>query len=364
MKYLKYKRLLGVLICVSCTSLFIQNGTDATTVSSSIGQRTAGAAEALDVKDSLDVILKDAGAAKVLEDKQEETLWGYDNLGIANVEGNLNIRATAAEDGKIVGKLSGDGACEIIDFKDSWAHVKSGKVEGYVAKEYLLMGQQAKKRAKEIVKKMAIVTTDTLKVRGEPNTDSEVITLVPNGEELEVVEKLEEREELQNIQEVDGWDAIMLDDEVAYVSNEYVKIEEKLDTAVTLTELLYGSGVSDVKVDLVKYAQQFVGNPYVWGGTSLTKGADCSGFVLSIFKKYGVSLPHSSRAQANCGTKVDALNAQPGDLFFYSKGGSINHVAIYIGNGQVVHASNPKTGIRISNAFYRTPATVRRIISN
>jgi len=361
---LNYKKFMGVAACVVCTSLIIQTGVDATNVSEAVEQRTAGAEKALELKDSLDEILKDAGAAVVLEDKQEETLWGYENLGIANVEGNLNIRATAAEDGKLVGKLSGDGACEIIDFKDSWAHVKSGKVEGYVAKEYLLMGQNAKERAKQIIKKMAIVTTDTLKVRGEPNTDSEVITLVPNGEELEVVEPSDDSEEAKNVKVADGWDAIMLDDEVAYVSAEYVKIEEKLDTAVTMTELLYGAGVSDVKVDLVKYAQQFIGNPYVWGGVSLTKGADCSGFVLNIFKKYGVSLPHSSRAQANCGTKVDALNAQPGDLFFYSKGGSINHVAIYIGNGQVVHASSPKTGIRVSNAFYRTPATVRRIISN
>lgn len=348
---MNYKRALGVAVIVTCTSLIIQSGADATTVSSSIEKRTAGAEDALEMKDSLSEILKDAGAAVVLEDKQEETLWGYENLGIADVEGNLNIRAEASEDGKLVGKLSGNGACEIIDFKDNWAHVKSGKVEGYVAKEYLLMGQSAKTRAKEIIKKMATVTTDTLKVRGEPNTDSEVMTLVPKGEELEVVEELGD------------WVAIMLDDEKDYVSAEYVTIDEKLDTAVTMTELLYGNGVSDVKVDLVKYAQQFVGNPYVWGGTSLTRGADCSGFVLSIYKKYGVSLPHSSRAQANCGTKVKALEAQPGDLFFYSKGGSINHVAIYIGNGQVVHASSPKTGIRISNAFYRTPATVRRIIS-
>ena len=115
--------------------------------------------------------------------------------------------------------------------------------------------------------------------------------------------------------------------------------------------------------DIVDYAMQYVGKvPYVWGGTSLTKGADCSGFVLSVFKKYGVSLPHSSVAQAGYGSKISPSEAQPGDLFFYAKGGRINHVAIYIGNGQVVHASSPSTGIRISNAFYRTPAAVRRIL--
>ena len=104
------------------------------------------------------------------------------------------------------------------------------------------------------------------------------------------------------------------------------------------------------RVDLVEYAKQFVGNPYVWGGTSLTKGADCSGFVLSVFKKYGITLSHSSRAQANEGTKISASELKPGDLVFYGNGkGNINHVAIYIGGGQVIHASSPKTGIKISS---------------
>ena len=111
----------------------------------------------------------------------------------------------------------------------------------------------------------------------------------------------------------------------------------------------------------VSYATQFVGNPYVWGGTSLTRGADCSGFVMSVFANYGISLPHSSRAQANCGTKISASDAQPGDLFFYGNGSSINHVAIYIGGGRVVHASSPKSGIKISGAYYRTPVKVVRV---
>ena len=114
---------------------------------------------------------------------------------------------------------------------------------------------------------------------------------------------------------------------------------------------------------LVEYAKQFVGNPYVWGGTSLTKGADCSGFVLSVFKKYGITLSHSSRAQANEGTKISASELKPGDLVFYGNGkGNINHVAIYIGGGQVIHASSPKTGIKISSYKYRTPVKCVRVI--
>ena len=194
---------------------------------------------------------------------------------------------------------------------------------------------------------------DYVNVRSEANTDSSVLTQVIKGEELEYVETL------------DGWIKVTIDDEDAYVASEYVEVKDILDTAITMTELLYGEGVSDVRVDLVEYAKQFVGNPYVWGGTSLTKGADCSGFVLSVFKKYGMTLSHSSRAQANEGTKISASELKPGDLIFYgSSVKSINHVAIYIGGGQVVHASSPSTGIRISKYNYRTPVKYVRIIQD
>lgn len=283
-------------------------------------------------------------------EKAKNANWGYTNLGIADVDNNLNIRAIAAEDGKLVGKLPKDAACEVLDDDGTWAHIKSGKVDGYVSLEYLLTGIPAKRKAEELAVTMASVTTDSLKVRAEANTDSEVITLVPRGEELEVAS-------------VEGdWVKVYLDDEEVFVSAEYVKVSSELGTAITMTELLYGQGVSDVRVDVCQYAKEFLGNPYVWGGTSLTKGADCSGYVMSIFKKYGVSLPHSSVAQANCGTTIKVSEAKPGDLVFYGNGRSINHVAIYIGNGQVIHASSPKTGIRISNVSYRSPIKAVRIL--
>ncbi len=285
-------------------------------------------------------------------EKAQNANWGYTNLGIANVDNNLNIRAAASDDGKLVGKLPKDAACEVLDSDDTWAHIRSGKVDGYVSMEYLLTGIPAKRRAEELAVTMARVTTDSLKVRAQANTDSEVITLVPNGEELEVAG-------------VEGdWVRVYLDDEEVFVSAEYVEVSSELATAVTMTELFYGQGVSDVRVDLCQYAKEFLGNPYVWGGTSLTKGADCSGYVLSIFKKYGVSLPHSSVAQANCGTTIKVSEAQPGDLIFYANGRTINHVAIYIGGGQVIHASNPKTGIRISNVSYRSPVKAVRILQD
>jgi hypothetical protein len=339
----------------------------------------AGAGEVLEnIEDNSEILGRSAGAGEVLEQAENEpeeqmiqtqstqtqedaekpaepeTHWGYTNLGIAHVDNHLNIREEPNENGKLIGKLSKDAACEILEIDENgWAHIKSGKVEGYCSTEFLYLGEEAVARGREVASMIAIVNTQTLKVREQPNTDSIVITLIPEEEQLEVVEIME-----------NGWIKFLLDDEEAYVSGEYVDVEERLEKAVTLTELKYGQGVSDVRVDLVQYAKQFVGNPYVWGGTSLTNGADCSGFTLSIYKKYGVSLPHHAASQAQLGTKVDYNSAQPGDLVFYAKNGRINHVAIYIGNGQVIHASSPKTGIKISSWNYRTPAGIRRYLAN
>lgn len=287
---------------------------------------------------------------KAAAEEAEGALWGYTNLGISNVEDNLNVRKTPGEDGKMVGKLPKNAACELISEEGEWTYIKSGKVEGYVKSEFLLSGWEAKKRAMAEMSTVAVVNTNSLKVREQPSTEAEVITMVPDGEELEVVAVEDE------------WVKILIDDEENYVSAEFVKIEEKLGTAINMTELLYGQGVSDIRVDLSQYAKQFVGNPYVWGGTSLTKGADCSGFVQSVFKNFGISLPRTSSTQAGAGTKITMAEALPGDLIFYAKGGRINHVALYIGGGQVVHASSPKTGIKISKYNYRTPYKVVRVL--
>ena len=105
-----------------------------------------------------------------------------------------------------------------------------------------------------------------------------------------------------------------------------------------------------------------MGNPYVWGGTSLTKGADCSGFVMSVYQKFGYSLPHSSASQANCGKKVDIKDLQPGDLVFYRHGSRIGHVVMYIGDGKAVEAMGKKWGIVKSNLNYSRAYCARRII--
>lgn len=275
-----------------------------------------------------------------------EIYYGYTNLGIANVENYLNVREAAAEDAKLVGKMPVNAGCEILGEENGWYQIESGEVSGYVKAEYLMTGEAAKLKADEVATTMATVQTETLNVRNEANTDSPIIVQVGDSEKLQVVEQ------------IDGWTKVAVDDMEGYVANEFVSVSVELEDALTMSEVNYGEGVSDVRVDLVSYALQFVGGRYVWGGTSLENGVDCSGFTMQILGKYGVSLPHSSAAQPASGTKIDPANAQPGDLFFYGNGGSINHVAIYIGGGQIVHASSAKTGIKISNAYYRTPICV------
>ena len=278
--------------------------------------------------------------------QQAASAYGYTNLGVANVEGNLNVRAAAGTDADVVGKMPNNAGCEILGVEGEWTQIKSGSVEGYVKSEYLLTGDAALARADEVKQTLATVKTTTLYVREQPNTDCAIVTMMPQGEELEVLEVL------------DGWVKINVDSDEGYVSSDYVEISTELLKAMTMTEIRYGQGVSDVRVSLVQYATQFVGNPYVWGGTSLTRGADCSGFVMSVFANYGISLPHSSGAQSNCGTKISASEAQPGDLFFYGNGSRINHVAIYIGNGQHIHASSSRSGgviiSDLTSGYYNT----------
>lgn len=291
---------------------------------------------------------------KEIAKQAEGALWGYTHLGICNVqENNLNIRQEADESGKLVGKLPKNAACEVISSENGWAYIKSGKVEGYVKEEYLLTGYEAEKKGEELATAVAVATSSGLNIRELPGTDAEIVTQVAAGESLDIAEIRE-----------DGWIKVYLDAEEVYVSADYVEVKSDLATAITMTELLYGEGVSDVRVDLCQYAKQFLGNPYVWGGTSLTNGADCSGFVLSVFKKFGVSLPHYSGAQAKSGTVISESELKAGDLIFYGKGGTIDHVAIYIGSGQVIHASSPKTGIKISNYKYRTPYKMVRVLQD
>ena len=273
--------------------------------------------------------------------------FGYKNLGLAVIEkGNLNVRKTASADGAVVGKMTNYAACEILGEENGFYQIQSGNVEGYVSAEFIITGEEALVIAQDEAKKMAHVKTDVLRVRKEATTESRTLSLVNEDEYLIVTEEL------------DGWVKVEVDDYEGYVSAEFVEVSVRLKTGNTLKELRRGNGISDTRVDLVNYALQFVGNRYVWGGTSLTKGVDCSGFTMRVYQKFGISLPRHSGSQPSVGRKISRDEIRPGDLIFYGNGKRINHVAIYIGNGQVVHASNARDGIKISRAFYRTPVCI------
>jgi len=276
---------------------------------------------------------------------------GYTNLGMSVISsGNLNIRQEASTDSEVIGILTNHNACELLEDAGEWYKVTSGKVTGYVNKQYLVTGDEAESIAEQEIKTVATVNTETLNVRAEKSTEAAVLSQVGNSEAFTVNSV------------ADGWVEISVDDSVGYISQDYVTLAQALPTAKTIEQVKYGDGVSDVRASVVSYALQFVGNRYVWGGTSLEKGVDCSGFTMRILGKYGISLPHSSRAQPSYGTKISASEAKPGDLFFYGSGRSISHVAIYIGNGQIVHASNKRDGIKVSNAYYRNPICVARYL--
>ena len=276
---------------------------------------------------------------------------GYTNLGMSVISsGNLNIRQEASTDSEVIGILTNHNACELLEDAGEWYKVTSGKVTGYVNKQYLVTGDEAEAIAEQEIKTVATVNTETLNVRAEKSTEAAVLLQVGNSEAFTVNSV------------ADGWVEISVDDSVGYISQDYVTLAQALPTAKTIEQVKYGDGVSDVRASVVSYALQFVGNRYVWGGTSLENGIDCSGFTMRILGKYGISFPHSSKAQPSYGTKISASEAKPGDLFFYGSGRSISHVAIYIGNGQIVHASNKRDGIKVSNAYYRNPICVARYL--
>jgi len=212
---------------------------------------------------------------------------------------------------------------------------------------------------------LGVVTADSgyINIREEMSTESEIVGKIRKDGICEVVSIEEDWCEIESA-EIKGYissDYLLTGAEANEKAESLMEEGRELETALTMMEYRYGKGVTDIQMEICEYARQFVGNPYKWGGTSLTKGADCSGFTLSVFANYGVSLPHSSRAQANCGTRVDLSEVQPGDLIFYG-GKNIHHVAMYIGNGQIVHAQSAKTGIRVSSMYYNTPTRAARVL--
>lgn len=342
------------LLTAGVTSALTYYGADVSVAQNDSNVVTAsaqGAPQTDDASQESEQAKEEAQANEAAQTPTAAQTCGYTNLGMSVISsGNLNIRQEASTDSEVIGILTNHNACELLEDAGEWYKVTSGKVTGYVNKQYLVTGDEAEAIAQQEIKTVATVNTETLNVRAEKSTEAAVLSQVGNSEAFTVNSV------------ADGWVEISVDDSVGYISQDYVTLAQALPTAKTIEQVKYGDGVSDVRASVVSYALQFVGNRYVWGGTSLEKGVDCSGFTMRILGKYGISLPHSSRAQPSYGTKISASEAKPGDLFFYGSGRSISHVAIYIGNGQIVHASNKRDGIKVSNAYYRNPICVVRYL--
>ena len=285
----------------------------------------------------------------------------YDNLVISKVNNYMNIRSTPEDKGNenVIGKFPGNAAAEILETLDGWYKITSGGITGYISADpqYTATGQEAKDLAVKSASLMAIVRTDKLNVRTEPSLDAEKWTQISKEERYPVLEQL------------DGWVQIELDTEDsdgAFIStrDNNVEVRYALNEAIKFSPLEEKANrEASRRAQIVNYALQFVGNPYVWGGTSLTNGVDCSGFTMQVLGHFGISLPHYSGSQAKMGKAVSSSEMRPGDLIFYTNSrGVVNHVAMYIGNGQIVHAASRRSGIKISTWNYRTPKTIRNVI--
>ena len=325
----------------------------------------------------IEAVVEEIEGVEALLQKEPSEEDTFRNLVIAQVNDYVNVRNMPGEEGEIIGKLYDDSVGTFISEENGWYQINSGTVTGYVKGEYCVTGEDAIELAKEVGTRMATVTTTTLKVRTEPSLEAKVLGLVPIEEQLVVSE------------ETEGWVKVDIEEGLGWVSADYVTLhtefvqaESKEEEEARLakeaeerrkaraaaaaaqsqkankTQTTYTvSGDSEMGKEVAEYALQFVGNPYVYGGTSLTNGADCSGFVMSVYANFGVSLPHSSAADRSQGYAVDGLeNAQPGDLICYS-----GHVAIYDGHGGIVEAKGSRWGITHDrSANYKTILAIRR----
>lgn len=356
--------------------------TNSTVSSEASDTATAGVSNMLalalaEVNDSSDDALADTDT-DTEEAVATSNTSNYDKIGVADVENFVYVRESADADANIVGYLYKDNEATVLDEENGWYYIKSGKLKGYVSSDYLVVGDE--ERILSVAKRIAIVNTETLRVRVSPDEDSDVITLVASEDRYKVTDE-----------DTEGWVGIKTSDGEGYVSSDYVIIKNSYSHGETVEQQkereerkaakeaaaaaakasgssssgsssssskTYSAPSSSTGSSVVAYASQFVGNPYVWGGTSLTNGCDCSGFVMSVYAAFGVSLPHSSASLRSVGTAVDTSAMAAGDIVCYD-----GHVGIYTGNGTIVNALNSRSGITYTNVNYDHIITVRRIFN-
>ena len=288
--------------------------------------------------------------------------------------------------GDVTGMLNKGDSAHILKSYDNYYYIKSGKYKGYISKDDAICGKKAEKRAITLCKQKAVTDNQTVFIYNEPDTNSSIITTCGTDNSFDIIGKKDNWYKIKTDLAIEGYvEANNINRQTVYTYAKEPDIElytelypeqalatyeDDADYDISQNDNSYNnydlSSNSSLGQQIADYACQFVGNPYVWGGVSLTTGCDCSGFVMKVYEHFGYSLPHSSYSQRDYGTEVCSsknYNEElmiPGDIICYS-----GHVAIYIGDGQIVNAANKRQGIIINNARYRSDiVTVRRLISN
>lgn len=265
----------------------------------------------------------------------------YLNRAFSNVGAGdfAYVRSAPDETSDWTGKLYDDSTVTVLEYADDWTKIRSGEVEGYVPAAVLYTGEDARQRAADYEKEVATVEASVLNVRNGQGTEADLLTQVQWQEQYEVIGD-----------EVNNWYPIQVGEVEGWVCGDYIQVETTWAYAEAKEEKLDGQAVID-------FACQFIGNPYVWGGTSLTEGADCSGFVQSVYANFGVSLPRTTYDMEHVGEPVDFDSALPGDLVLYD-----GHVGLYMGDGNIVNAMNEEDGIGICSVSYAPILTIRRVL--
>lgn len=327
----------------------------------------------------------------------------YLNRAFSNVSDFTYIRSAPDEESEWTGKLYSDSTVTVLEYNGEWTKIKSGNVEGYVPADVLYTGEKAQEHAKEYETDIVTVLADVLNVRSAQGTENEILTQIMFRQQYEATGE-----------PVNGWYPVKVGDFDGWVCGDYVEAETTFSYAESKEEEeeriareeaerqaqvnaseIYNNTISNTQHNsnngtetqnlnemqaqadgtaevqeaavvqpqgyngqaVIDFACQFIGNPYVWGGTSLTNGADCSGFVQSVYANFGISLPRTTWDMVNVGDAVSYDQALPGDIVLYD-----GHVGLYMGDGNIVNAMNEAQGIGICNANYAPIVTIRRVL--
>jgi len=285
-------------------------------------------------------------------DPRRAVLEHYTSLGVVTAESFLNIRSAPSITASIVGKIWRNSGLEILEDDGSgWFRIRSGGIEGYCYSELIATGEEAEQLAIENCVLMAKVNAVCLNVRESPSMDGVIWTQL-NCDEMQVVERVVD----------ENWLEIALNSTTGYISSEFTELDYYLNEGVAWSPL---DDTTETRRNLINYGMQFLGTPYKYNGLSLTSGIDCSGFTQEVYKTANISLHRESYNQKTQGVSVASIHeARPGDLLFYTdQKGTVNHVAIYIGGGQILHACESRGGVTITSYNYSTePSYIRDVI--